>query len=526
MLRTRAAACAAPRGATRILGRGFGGLPGRTAPPVTPLDLTALLPDARLHLPAGASAVVALADATHDSRGAGPGVLFACRPGMRADGHDFAAAAVAAGSPALLVERELDVAAPQVVVPSVAAALGRVAAAVHEHPSERLRLIGVTGTSGKTTTTFLVQAALEACGHSTGLIGTVETRVAGAAEQGPRTTPEATDLQRLLARMVAAGVTAAAMEVSSHGLALGRIAGTRFAAVGFTNLSQDHLDFHTDLEDYFAAKASLFTRELAPVGAVDVGSSWGRRLAANAPISVLRIAVDGGPDLRAEDVRAGAAGSTFIAVLDGARLPVALALPGRFNVANALLALALATLAGCDAATAVRGIEGVQGVPGRMERVDAGQPFTVLVDYAHKPDALAAVLRTARDLATGSRVLVVIGCGGDRDREKRPQMGRIAAEGSDHAFLTSDNPRSEDPGAIVSAMAEGARAAVAAGDVAVEVDRRTAIAQAVHAARPGDVLVIAGKGHETYQELADRTIPFDDRAVAREALAAAGWAGP
>lgn len=465
---------------------------------------------------------VTVTDVTHDSRQAGPGVLYAARPGLRADGHDYGPDAVSAGSPALLVERRLDLTVPQVRVPSVAEVLGHAAAAVHQRPSERLVLAGVTGTNGKTTTAYLLEAVFRAAGHVTGLLGTVETRIAGRPVAGVRTTPESTDLQRLLRRMVDAGVGAAAMEVSSHGLALGRVTGTRFAVAIFTNLTQDHLDFHHDLEDYFAAKARLFDPEFSPIAVVNVDDPFGRRLAdrvdARGEATAVRVSPGGGQpaDVTARDVVASPRGTAFTAVLGGRTVPVDVALPGLFNVANALVALAAAEVVGVPAEVAARGMAGLAGVPGRMERVEAGQPFTVLVDYAHTPDSLEHLLRAARRL-TDARLTVVIGCGGDRDRGKRPAMGRVAAELADRAVFTSDNPRSEDPGAILDAMRAGAGAAGDA-DVASEPDRRSAIEQALAGAGHGDLVVIAGKGHETYQELADRTVDFDDRVVARRWL--------
>lgn len=498
-------------------------------PPATVGEVLAALADhggAALVSPAppGAEAV-ALRDVTHDSRDAGPGVLFACRPGSRVDGHDFGAAAVAAGSPALLVERPVDTPrpVPQLRVPSVAAALGVAAATIHRHPSEEMVLVGVTGTNGKTTSAYLLESVLAAAGHTTGLIGTVETRIAGAAVPGVRTTPEATDLQRLLRRMRQAGVTAAAMEVSSHGLALGRVTGTRFAVALFTNLSHDHLDFHRDLEDYFSAKASLFTPAFTRRAVINVDDPWGRRLAelaAGAGLRVDRVSASGraDADVTAVDVRGGPQGSTFTALLDGRRVEVQTRLPGGFNVSNALQVLAAAVAIGVPAETAARGIAALPGVPGRMERVEAGQPFTVLVDYAHTPDSLEHVLRAAGELrGEGARVIVVVGCGGDRDQAKRPLMGRAAVTLADEAVFTDDNPRSEDPRAILDAIVVGA-AEVPGARWRVEPDRRRAIGLALAAAREGDVVVIAGKGHETYQELAGRTIDFDDRVVAREAL--------
>jgi len=516
---------------------------------VTPTDLLAALPDGgRLDdagRPAGC-APVRLVDVTHDHRQAAPGVLYACRPGRRVDGHDYAAAAVAAGSPALLVERVLPVAVPQLLVPSVADALGPAATAVHGHPSRSLLLLGVTGTNGKTTTAYLLESILAAAGHRTGLIGTVSTRVAGEPVAGVRTTPEAPDLQRLLRRMVAAGVTGAAMEVSSHGLALGRVAGTVFAAAVFTNLSQDHLDFHRDLDDYFAAKARLFVSEHTPVGVVNVDDPWGARLADLATVEILRVSPSGtaaGAAAIARDVTADRRGAIFTAAIGGRAVRVRTRLPGHFNVANALCALAAAEATGLDLDAAAAGVTALAGVPGRLEPVEAGQPFGVFVDYAHTPDSLANVLAAARRLAdddrhtgvagghrrpmTGGpagRVLVVIGCGGDRDAGKRPLMGATAAALADVAVLTSDNPRGEDPRAILAAMADGART-VAGARWTVEEDRRTAIAAALGEAAAGDIVVIAGKGHETSQEFADRVVPFDDRTVAAEALAARDGAG-
>ena len=488
-----------------------------TMPALTPLAvlLDAAGPHARLL--AGDTVDVGVSDVTHDSREAAAGVLFACRPGQRTDGHDHAPQAVAAGSPALLVERHLDLPVPQLQVPSVAQAMGPVAAAVHGHPTAEMQLVGVTGTNGKTTSVYLLEAILAAAGHITGVVGTVETRVAGEIVTGVRTTPEATDLQRLFRRMRTAGVSAAAMEVSSHGLALGRVRATRFAVAMFTNLTQDHLDFHADMEDYFAAKRSLFTPQYTGLGVVNVDDVYGRRLAAESQVPVIAVSPSGAPaDVTAAGVTATAQGSTFTARLRGAEVRASVGLPGMFNVANALLALAAAEALGIDAAAAADGLARCAGVPGRMERVDAGQPFTVLVDYAHTPDSLSNVLRSVRGVAAG-RVIVVVGCGGDRDRGKRPIMGRVAAELADVAVLTSDNPRSEDPQAILDAVIAGATAVDGARWTAV-LDRREAIAVALREAAPGDVVLIAGKGHERTQELRDRTVVFDDRQVAAELL--------
>jgi UDP-N-acetylmuramoyl-L-alanyl-D-glutamate--2,6-diaminopimelate ligase len=531
--------CRAKRAPTRMLACKRRRLPSNTKAFVTNLNSApaAQLRDllrvagcnARL-VPADADAEVR--DVTHDSRQAGPGVLYACRPGHHADGHDFAPAAVAAGSPALLVQRLLDQPVPQLQVPDVADVLGPVAARVHHNPSAALTVCGITGTNGKTTTAYLLESVLRAAGHRTGMIGTVQTLIAGQAVPGVRTTPEATDLQRLLARMRGAGVTATAMEVSSHGLALGRVAGTQFAVALFTNLSQDHLDFHADLEDYFQAKARLFTSAYTPTAVINVDDPYGRRLAQTSDAELVAVSPSGAAggdaatatpaDVTATDVQATGDGCRFVAHLRSGSVVVRTPLVGDFNVANALCAMAAAEVVGVDLATAAAGIAACDGVPGRMEAVDAGQPFTVLVDYAHTPDSLERVLVAARGIIQGRtdrNVVVVVGCGGERDTGKRPLMGRVAARLADLAILTSDNPRGEDPSKILAAVAGGA-AVVHGAHWQVVIDRRDAIATALNAAGPGDVVIIAGKGHETYQELGDRTVDFDDRLVARALLTA------
>jgi UDP-N-acetylmuramoyl-L-alanyl-D-glutamate--2,6-diaminopimelate ligase len=371
-------------------------------------------------------------------------------------------------------------------------------------------VLGVTGTNGKTTTAFLLEAGLRAAGHRTGLVGTVLTRIGDEEVKSERTTPEATDLQALFATMRERGVGAVAMEVSSHALSLGRVDGVRFDTAAFTNLSQDHLDFHPDMEHYFQAKASLFTPARSRRGVVNADDEAGRRLLA-APAVPLTGYGEGQP-FCASDVRLRPDGSDFAFVHPDGHLAASVRLPGAFNVSNALGALACLVTAGVAAEDAVRGVAGLAGVPGRMERVDVGQPFTALVDYAHTPDAVTALLRTVRAITPG-RVVVVLGCGGDRDRPKRPLMGRAAVEGADVAVLTSDNPRSEDPLAILAEMAQP--------EALVEPDRRRAIELAVAQARPGDAVVVAGKGHETGQEVAGVVTPFDDRVVLREALQAA-----
>jgi UDP-N-acetylmuramoyl-L-alanyl-D-glutamate--2,6-diaminopimelate ligase len=489
----------------------------RPAPPA-PLRLEAIaeLTSGELLTPTAATQTVS--DVTHDSRQAGPGVLFACRPGVLADGHDFAATAVERGSPALLVERHVDLPVPQIRVDSVAQRLGAVAAAVHGDPSRDLLVAGVTGTNGKTTCATLLDAVFARAGMRTALIGTVVTRIGDHEIPGVRTTPEATDLQRLYRRMLEDGVRAVALEVSSHGLSLGRVNGTRFRVALFTNLTHDHLDFHGSMESYFAAKARLFTPEFSSAGIVNVDDPWGARLAeqATVPVTTVSSGAVGSADIVVTDVSADAKGSRVAVRMRSTPLQLDVGMAGAFNIANSLLVLAASDVLGLDRAVVVETLRHPPAVPGRMERIDEGQPFAVLVDYAHSPDSLARVLAAAREIVTG-RVIVVIGCGGDRDREKRPEMGAAAATGADYAIFTNDNPRSEDPARILDAIVAGARS-VTGGRWAVEPDRRTAIGAALAAAEPGDAVVIAGKGHETGQQLADRTVPFDDRRVTRALL--------
>jgi UDP-N-acetylmuramoyl-L-alanyl-D-glutamate--2,6-diaminopimelate ligase len=453
-------------------------------------------------------------DAGLDARRVGPGALFFCVPGRSVDGHDFAGAALAAGAAALVVERWLGHDAPQVLVPSVRGAMGPMSAAVFGDPAASLRITGVTGTNGKTTVVYLLEAMFRAAGRRTGAIGTVGARIGDEPVALDRTTPEAPDLHRLLARMRDAGVEDVAIEVSSHALAQQRVTGVVFDVAIYTNLSQDHLDFHPSMEAYFDAKASLFVPERAAHAVINADDEWGRRLRdTGLPTTTYGLAP--GADVRGTDVRAGVDGSTF-RVTDR---EITTHLRGTFNVSNCLAAIAAGEVLGLDPDAVVRGVAAVQDVPGRMEPVDAGQDFLVVVDYAHTPDSIRNVLVAARPLATG-RVIVVFGCGGDRDRAKRTPMGMAATEGADLTVVTSDNPRSEDPSDIIAAIERGA--AAGGGPYVVEPDRRVAIRLALAEARPGDVVVVAGKGHETVQELADGTVPFDDRVVSREELEALG----
>ena len=460
-------------------------------------------------------AAVPISGVTYRSSDASSGSLFLCVPGSQRDGHDFAGAAVAAGGSAVLVERWVDVPAnvTQVRVPSVRAAMGPVAAAFYGRPAEKLLLIGVTGTNGKTTTTYLLERVFEAAGMRAGVIGTTGMRIGGRPVPIDRTTPEAPDLHRLLADMVDDGVRAVAMEVSSHGLDQHRVGGTRYRCAVFTNLSQDHLDYHGTLEEYFRAKSLLFTPEMSDRAAVNHDSPHGRALVRD-DLPTLTYGLDAGADLRASDVRLRADGVAFRVGEMGIRSR----LRGSFNVHNCLAALTAARQVGIDDGAAASGIAALPGVPGRLEPVEAGQPFQVLVDYAHTPDSVENVLRAARPLAEGGRLMVVLGCGGDRDRGKRPLMGESATRLADLSVITSDNPRSEDPDAIIGEIETGARRG--GGRYLVESDRREAIRLALQEAQAGDVVLIAGKGHETGQEFVDRTVPFDDRLVAREELEA------
>ncbi len=447
----------------------------------------------------------------YDARAVEPGALFFCVPGRRADGHDFAGAAVARGAVGLVVERPLELAVPQVVVRDARASMAVAADAFYGHPSRELEVAGVTGTNGKTTSAFLLHSVLDAAGRPAGLLGSIERRIGGETRPASLNTPEAIDLQRTFRELLDAGARSCVMEASSHGSELRRLDRVRFAALVFTNLSQDHLDLHGTMERYFAAKRRLFVEGERPPAAVNVGDEWGRRLADELRGGrLLTFGLDVDADVRAERLELSPAGATFRA----AGIDLRTHLRGRFNVENVLGVVAAARLLEIPDDAIAAGVEAVRGVPGRLEPVDEGQPFTVLVDYSHKPGALERVLREARGIARG-RVVCVFGAGGDRDRGKRPLMGRIASELADVVVVTSDNPRSEDPQAIVDEILGGVE-----GEVEVELDRRRAIERALELAAPGDVVVIAGKGHEQGQEIGGRVVPFDDRAVARETLRA------
>jgi UDP-N-acetylmuramoyl-L-alanyl-D-glutamate--2,6-diaminopimelate ligase len=458
----------------------------------------------------------------YDNRVVEPGFVFFCVPGFTRDGHDFAPDAVARGAAALVVQRPLGLGVPEVVVPDVRGAMARAAARFYGDPTAELRVCGITGTNGKTTTAFLVRSLLEAAGEPCGLLGTVKSVVGGEERPVVRTTPEAIDLQRTFRDMLDAGDVACAMEISSHALELRRAEGIHVAVAVFTNLTQDHLDFHPTMEDYFIAKRRLIASPLTAARVINADDEYGRRLIDEFP-DAITFGIDSGAAYRATDLRYGFAGSQFTARTPDGDFDVSIGLPGRFNVENALGAWAAARALGVEARAIAGALAGAARVPGRFEPVDEGQPYAVLVDYSHTPDSLENALVAARELASG-RVIVVFGAGGDRDRGKRPLMGEIAARLADVALVTSDNPRSEDPEAIIAEILAGV-GGDARASVEHDVDRRASIARAIALAGPGDVVVIAGKGHEQGQEFAGgRKEPFDDVTVAREALRAGAHA--
>ena len=468
-----------------------------------------------------AAAPTLVTDIAYDARAVTPGAVFVCVPGLRADGHDFAPDAVERGAVALIVERALPLPVPQLVVADARVAMGLAANELFSHPTRELTVAGVTGTNGKTTSAFLLFAVLAAAGRRPGLLGTIESRIGGERRAVERTTPESADLQRTFREMLDAGDKSCAMEASSHASELHRLVGVRFDALVFTNLSQDHLDFHGTMERYYDAKRRLFVEPdldaRRPPAAINVGDAHGRLLADELRELGERPTTFGfveDADVRPEELDLSPAGARFRA----AGVDVETRLRGRFNVENVLGVVAAAKLLELPDDAIAAGIRHLSGVPGRFEAVDEGQDFTVLVDYAHTPEALANVLREARAITTG-QLLCVFGCGGDRDRGKRPLMGEVARRLADEVIVTSDNPRSEEPLAIIEGILRGTGPAVV-----VEPDRAAAIALALERARAGDVVVIAGKGHEQGQEFRDRTIPFDDRDVAREALRALGAA--
>lgn len=474
--------------------------------------LSALLTDIEATLTVGMDPAVS--GVAYRSDRVREGDAFFCIPGFKFDGHSFAAGAAEKGASALVVERPVDVDLPQAIVSDARRALALASARVYGRPTERMDVVGITGTNGKTTTTYLMDAVLRAAGRMTGIIGTVETRVAGERMSSARTTPESADLQALFAEMIERGVSAASIEVSSHAIDLHRVDGVHFAVAAFTNLTQDHLDYHHTLEEYFAVKRRLFSELDVAERVVNVDDEYGRLLAHELDVT-LTVGRSADAHVRAEDEESCATSSRFTLVTPRGGVAVELPLAGAYNVSNALVAAGCALALGIDLETIAEGLRHAPQVPGRLERIDEGQLFAVLVDYAHTPDSLEKAITAVRAVTPG-RVITVFGCGGDRDPEKRPLMGRVAGLGSDLAVVTSDNPRTEDPVGIILHIEDGLRPT--GTPYVVEIDRRKAIAAAMAEAHEGDAVLIAGKGHEDYQIFLDRTIHFDDREVAREEL--------
>ncbi|WP_199241745.1 UDP-N-acetylmuramoyl-L-alanyl-D-glutamate--2,6-diaminopimelate ligase [Desulfosporosinus sp. Sb-LF] len=457
-----------------------------------------------------------------DSRQILPGDLYACVPGFQADGHDFAAGAVASGAVALVVERFLPLDVPQVKVSNVRQIMGSIAANIYDNPCEQLELVGVTGTNGKTTITYLIEKIASKHGKKVGLIGTLGSRINGREIPGERTTPEAIEVQKLLGEMVAEGVSLAVMEVSSHALDLGRVAGCEFDVGIFTNLTQDHLDYHKTMEDYLFAKSQLFSNltgvKQPKISILNGDDPAFSKLSQASSAPVVSYGINNAVDYRAENVEVTTEGVHFQVHFRDEVQKIWYATPGVFSVYNALAAFVWGVERGYDKAIVAEALAEIVGVPGRFESVRLGQPFQVIVDYAHTPDGLENVVRTARGFTKG-KLITVFGCGGDRDRSKRPLMGEVASRGSDFVIVTSDNPRTEDPNQIFREIHKG----ISGVDFVILRDRREAIWGACRMAKSGDTILIAGKGHETYQIFGTEVHAFDDREVAREALRGLGY---
>jgi len=458
-----------------------------------------------------------------DSRHVLPGDLYACVPGFQVDGHEFAAGAIASGAVALVVERFLPLDVPQVKVADVRQVTGLLAANVYDRPSDQLELVGVTGTNGKTTITYLIEKIATKQGKKVGLIGTLGARINGRDIPGERTTPESIEVQKLLAEMVGEGVSLAVMEVSSHAIDLGRVKGCEFDAGIFTNLTQDHLDYHKTMGEYFLAKSQLFANlkglKQPKVSILNGDDPTFTKLRQASAAPVVSYGIDSAVDYRAENVEVSTEGVHFLVRFREQTQQIRYATPGIFSVYNALAAFAWGVERGYVPTAVAEALAEIPGVPGRFESVRLGQPFQVIVDYAHTPDGLVNVVKTARDFTKG-RLITVFGCGGDRDRGKRPIMGEAAAQWSDFVIVTSDNPRTEDPDQIIQEVLVG----VSGVDYVALRDRKEAIWSACRMAKPGDTILIAGKGHETYQIFGTEVHPFDDREVAREALRGLGYA--
>jgi len=467
---------------------------------------------------------VIISGITHDSRKVSLGDIYVCITGFKLDGHDFAVAAVKAGASALLVERFLKLDVPQLKVKDTRKMVGYIAAEIYGYPSRELKLVGVTGTNGKTTVTYLVEKIAQLGGKKTGLIGTLGARIADRQLPGQHTTPESTEIQKLLYDMVAEEVDLTVMEVSSHALDLGRVNGCTFSAGIFTNLSQDHLDYHKDMQEYLEAKSLLFSEmnqdreeQFAVLNADDASCGFLRE---NSACRVVTYGVDSDADFKAENIRLSDKGVEFEVKFRGMKTNIFYSTPGKFSVYNALAAFTWGIVAGYPLEVVVKALGEIKGVPGRFESMRKGQPFLVIVDYAHTPDGLENVLNTAREITSG-KLITVFGCGGDRDKKKRPLMGEAASRLSDDLVVTSDNPRTEEPLAIIEDILPGLK------DVTykVIVDRRSAIIHACSIASPGDTILIAGKGHEDYQIIGTEKFHFDDREEVESALRGIGYVG-
>jgi UDP-N-acetylmuramoyl-L-alanyl-D-glutamate--2,6-diaminopimelate ligase len=455
----------------------------------------------------------------YDSRKVEKGNIFICITGFKTDGHSYAKAAVDQGAVALVVERHLpEVDVSQIVVDNSRKSMAQIASAFYSHPTRKIKLIGITGTNGKTTTTYMVEKILRDAGYKTGLIGTIECRIGDEVLPQDRTTPESLDLQRLFTRMVEAGVTAVVMEVSSHAVDLMRVEACEFDVIAFTNLSQDHLDYHGTMDEYFEVKKRIFddTSDSGVSHIINIDDKYGRRLVKPGRMNQLKYAVNEKADINADEIDLRNDGSDFVMQVNNESMPISLKMPALYNVYNALAAAGVTLAVGVGLNSVKDGLEKIERVPGRFERIDCGQDFDVVVDYAHTPDSLEKVLKAARRL-TDNRLITVFGCGGDRDRGKRPLMGAVAAEVGDYIVVTSDNPRSEDPERIIDDILDGMRG-LEEESFEVTIDRRKAIRNAILKAKKGDFVVVAGKGHETGQEVAGKKMPFDDVLVVKEIL--------
>jgi UDP-N-acetylmuramoyl-L-alanyl-D-glutamate--2,6-diaminopimelate ligase/murE/murF fusion protein len=487
-------------------------------------ELLKLLPEAEVQ---GNIVDQNIAYVTFDSRKVKPGTLFICLPGAKVDGHDFIKDAHRDGAVAVLIQKTIALPDGMIAikVPDTRLAMCSIVPYFFDYPSRKLRMIGITGTNGKTTTTYLIQSILKEAGYKIGVIGTIQTMIGEKVLPMKNTTPDVVDLQEILAKMVSNGIEYVVMEVSSHALALNRVAGCEFDVGIFTNLTQDHLDFHHDFVNYLAAKAKLFEMlgsstavKQGKTAIVNIDDEASEKIIKSTACQVISYSINKDSDLQAQHTDVHSGGTSFTVTGSFGEMPLNLKITGLFNVYNVLAAIGAAKAENIDFTIIKSALEKFQSVPGRFELVDEGQPFSIIVDYAHTPDGLENILKTARQIAK-QRIIVVFGCGGDRDRTKRPIMGKLAAEYGDVVIATSDNPRSEDPAAILEEVEAGIlKGLTTEKDYEKIVDRRQAITRALKLAKPEDVVIIAGKGHENYQILKEGTISFDDREVAREII--------